>query len=287
MRRFVDHVLCGLPFEEDWFRQHGCRATFVGHPFFDEMQDRKLDERFLARERAKSGRVVTILPGSRTQEVEHNLHWMLKTAALVHARLPDVRFAVASFKPHQAEFARRLAGQSGLPVEVFLRRTPELIELAECCLAVSGSVSLELLSAAKPTVVLYWISRVAYFVQGFFRRVPYITLVNLLAAKELFPAKVRPFDPDAPGAEDVLFPEYLTCKDRSAAMARRLLRWLENEGQRTACIQRLVALREKVAHGGASARTADYILTELTRPACSPPRPHRVPAAHTERVLPA
>jgi lipid-A-disaccharide synthase len=278
MRRFVDHVLCGLPFEEDWFRQHGCRATFVGHPFFDETHDRKLDQALLARERARAGRLVTILPGSRTQEVEHNLQWMLKTAALIHAQRPDVRFAIASFKPHQAEFARRLVGRSGLPVEVFLRRTPELIELADCCLAVSGSVSLELLDAAKPTVVLYWISRLAYFVQGFFRRTTYITLVNLLAAKELFPAKVPAFDPDAPGAEAVLFPEYLTCEDRSEAMARHLLRWLENEGQRQACIQRLMALREKVAHGGASARAADYILAELTRPADSPPRPHCLPA---------
>ena len=47
--------------------------------------------------------------------------------------------------------------------------------------AVSGSVSLELLYHATPTVILYWISRLAYFVQGFFRKVKYITLVNLLA----------------------------------------------------------------------------------------------------------
>lgn len=279
MRRFVDHVLCSLPFEEAWFREHGCRATFVGHPFFDEMHERKRDEQFMARQRDRGGRLVTLLPGSRTQEVEDNLHWMLKTAAIVHAQAPDVRFAIASFKSHQAEFARRLAQRSGLPVEVFLRRTPELIELADCCLAVSGSVSLELLAAAKPTVVLYWISRLAYFVQGFFRRVPYITLVNLLSAKDLFPDKVQAFDPDAPGAEPVLFPEYLTCEDRSADMAKHLLGWLQDEDRRAACVERLVALREQVAHGGASSRAAEYILAELAKRRPSPPPPHWAPAA--------
>ena len=44
MRRFVDHVLCSLPFEETWFRQRGCHATFVGHPYFDEVRSRQLDQ---------------------------------------------------------------------------------------------------------------------------------------------------------------------------------------------------------------------------------------------------
>ena len=52
---------------------------------------------------------------------------------------------------------------------------------AACAMACSGSVSLELLHYAVPTVILYWISRPAYFVQGLFRKSKYITLVNLLA----------------------------------------------------------------------------------------------------------
>ena len=49
MRRLVDHVLCSLPFEEAWFRRHGCNATFVGHPFFDEVRRYGYDEPFMAR----------------------------------------------------------------------------------------------------------------------------------------------------------------------------------------------------------------------------------------------
>ena len=107
MRRLVDHVLCSLPFEEAWFREHGCNATFVGHPFFDEVRRQPLDEQFIERHRGQPGPLVTILPGSRTQEVTHNLRWFLKAAALVRQRCPSVRFAVAAFKPHQAEIARQ------------------------------------------------------------------------------------------------------------------------------------------------------------------------------------
>ena len=102
MRRFVDHVLCSLPFETRWFAEHGCNATFVGHPFFDEVADQQLDEAFIASHTDPGRPLVTILPGSRTQEVEHNLQHFLRAARLIRAQVPDVRFAVACFKPHQA-----------------------------------------------------------------------------------------------------------------------------------------------------------------------------------------
>ena len=85
---------------------------------------------------------------------------------------------------------------SDLPVEVYVGRTAEIIEAADCAMAVSGSVSLELLYHTKPTVILYYISRFAYFVQTFFRKVRYITLVNLLTATDLFPKRVATYDPE-------------------------------------------------------------------------------------------
>ena len=130
-------------------------------------------------------RLVTILPGSRTQEVTQNLDEFLKAAAVVRARVPDVWFAVAAFKSQHAEFAReRILHWFGLPVEVHVGRTPELIHMAECCMAVSGSVSLELLYQKKPTVIQYRVGRIGFALQKLLRKSKYITLVNLLAAKD-------------------------------------------------------------------------------------------------------
>lgn len=273
MRRYVDHVLCSLPFEEAWLRERGCRATFVGHPFFDECRRRRLDQAFLDREIKRPGRLVAILPGSRTQEVAHNLHWFLKAAGLVRMAVPDVRFAVAAFKPAHAAYARRLVAGSGLPVEVYVRRTRELMELAECCLAVSGSVSLELLYHTRPTVVLYWVGRLAYRVQGWFRRVKYITLVNLLAAREIFVRRAAEFDPHRDGAEEMLFPEHLTCEDRSGEMAAQIIRWLIDAEARRTCVVRLARLKVRVGAGGASRKAARYVLRVLEARA-SVQRPH-------------
>jgi lipid-A-disaccharide synthase len=264
MRRFVDHVLCGLPFEEAWLREHGCNATFVGHPFFDEVRRYPYDERFIAEQHAQPGPLVAILPGSRTQEVTNNLHWFLKAAAIVHEKVPDARFALAAFKPHQAETARTLVQRSGLPIEVCLGKTPEIMRAADCAMSVSGSVSLELLYHTVPTVILYWISPFAYLVQTFFRKVKYITLVNLLSTDGLAEKDITPFDPSQADADRVLFPEYLTYEDKSAQIAAHIVEWLTDPAKRTARVEALAALKEHVAHGGASGRAADYILNVLS-----------------------
>ncbi len=263
MRAFVDHVLCSLPFEARWYQERGCNAQFVGHPYFDEVRGQQIDERLVERLRAGGRPLLTILPGSRTQEVTDNVAMMLQAAALVRREVPDVRLAIASFKPHQAEIARRAVAASGLDAEVFVRRTPELIRAADCCLAVSGSVSLELLYHAKPTAILYWISPLAYRVQKQFRHTRYITLVNMLASDDVFPQDVSPYDPASPRDAGVLFPEYLTCEDKSAALAAHLVGWLTDREARERLVGRLTELKQEVGHGGASRRAAEYICQAL------------------------
>lgn len=283
MRRLVDHILCGLPFEEAWLRRHGCNATFVGHPFFDEVRRYPYDERFIAEHSNRPGPLVVILPGSRNQEVTHNLRWFLKAAEMIRQQVPDVRFALAAFKPHQAQLARQMAEAADLPIEVCLGKTPELMRLADCAMSVSGSVSLELLYHTTPTVILYWIKHYAYFVQTFFRKVKYITLVNLLSTDGLDNEDITPFDPSQPDADRVLFPEYLTYEDKSAQIAGHVVEWLTDPTRRAARVEALEQLKSRVAHGGASARAADYILDVLAkRPRCIP-KPHFIREKRGER----
>lgn len=263
MRRFVDHVLCKLPFEEAWYRDRGCNATFVGHPYFDQLRSEQLDQSFMDGLRGDGGPLVAILPGSRTQEVKSNLVYFLKAAALVQERLPGARFAIASFKESQAQMAREAMAGCKLPVTIHVGRTAEIIEAADCAMAVSGSVSLELLYHTTPTVILYHISRLANVVQKVFRKVRYITLVNLLTATDLFPKRVATYDPNDPVDAHVLMPEYLTCVDKSANVAGHIIEWLTKPAQRTARKAQLAELKERVGHGGASLRGADYILRVL------------------------
>jgi lipid-A-disaccharide synthase len=125
-------------------------------------------------------------------------------------------------------------------------------------------VSLELLSYEKPSVILYHISRTAFLLQRFFRKVKYITLVNLLAARDPFPKTVQSYDPASPDADEVPFPEYLTCEDRSAQLADHVIGWLTDPARRDRCRDRLRQLKRAFAASGASRNAAAQILDQLS-----------------------
>ena len=278
MRNLVDHVLCKLPFEEQWFRDRDCNATFVGHPYFDQLENECLDKDFIERMKNAGGPLIAILPGSRTQEVKHNLKWFLKAAHVVADEIPSARFVVASFKSAHADWAKELITQSGLPMETFVGRTPELIAASDCTMACSGSVSLELLYHLKPTVILYWVPKWFYAMIKSISpllkfRVKYITLVNMLA-DEPFAHRLRHVDSDRSGWDQIPFPEFVTSQDKSSQIARHIIRWLKHPEQREQCLGQLRHIRKEIAHGGASVRAAEYILEALEAKPTSPPIPH-------------
>jgi lipid-A-disaccharide synthase len=244
MQRWVDEVLCTLPFEEAWYRERGVRAHYVGHPYFDELPAQQLDAAFLAEQRALPGPVVGLLPGSRTQEVERNLPTLIRAATHIHAERPDVRFLVACFQPGQRQFADAFIQSMQLPISTFTGRTPEIIHLAQACVAVSGSVGLELLYQRKPSVVVYRIGWLDLQVCRLFKTSPYISLVNLLAGKELFP-------------------EFLSDRCEAEAVSRHVLGWLNDRPAYEAARAELAALRDRVARPGACARAAEHLLAVL------------------------
>ncbi|MCS7044984.1 MAG: lipid-A-disaccharide synthetase [Gemmataceae bacterium] len=269
MRRLVDHVLCSLPFELAWFRRHGIAARYFGHPFFDDLANQRLDAAFLAQHRippsataqggagdhavtsissAPSGQnlIVGLLPGSRHSEVKRNWAMLYHTAARIHAARPEARFLVACYKEdHQREIEAFLRCRPPLPLQTFVGRTPEIIELSTVCVAVSGSVSLELLWRGKPTAIVYRINPVYRRLSRFVLKSPYICLVNLMAGEQLYP-------------------EFLTDRCESAAIAAQVLRWLNEPGETAALRQKLTALRRRVAQPGACAQAASYILKTAT-----------------------
>jgi lipid-A-disaccharide synthase len=253
VRKSIDLVLCSLPFEPAWYHARGvATAVHVGHPYFDELADRPLDATFLAEQAERNGALVAILPGSRTQELTRNLPDMIRAATKVAQKSSGARFAVACLHERHKALAEHIIAQTlaragapaGLEIEVFAGRTPELIRLARVAWAVSGSVGLELMAEALPTVVLYKIRRFDLWVARWFIKAKYISLVNLLADAEVFP-------------------EYLTWRDVSNDLSRWALTWLEDSAARSRATESLVALRRRVAQPGASDRAAGHIAAWL------------------------
>ena len=175
-----------------------------------------------------------------------NIPEMLRAARRVHAAQPDTRFLIAAFNDHQAAMAREEVRRWQMPAEVHVGRTPEIIEVSECCIAVSGSVSLELMYRRKPAVIVYRLKRIDLKVAGLFMKVRYITLVNLLA-------------------QEMVYPEFLTDRDPSQGVADRILEFLTDPVRRQAVRDRLDELCQEVAKPGACAAAARFIVNVANR----------------------
>jgi lipid-A-disaccharide synthase len=287
MRRLVDHVLSALPFEHDWFLSQGIASTLVGHPFFDEL---RIAPRCGDGGVVPGGRpLVLLLPGSRSQEIEANLATILRAAALAAARVPAARFVVGALhERHAARVRDSIAALgpelAGVDVAVETGRTRSLMQEARCAIAVSGSVSLELLAARVPATIVYRIGGLAHVVQSWFRHARSITLVNLLAARDPIgptrpawrpPRRVEPADPEA------IYPEYLAVQDPAAHLAAHVVEWIEDPAARRHTIARLDAVAEAVAGGGSAERAAAAVLALARRGA------GERPAVVTSRRQPA
>lgn len=265
MRKYVNLVLSCFSFEHEWFKNQNCNSTFISHPFFEEVRSRKLDNNFLLNLRAPvtvpssnqtirhSARYLTILPGSRDQEVQNNLPNLLETIQIILQETTDIKPIFAAFKESHAEYIKKIIQESNLDFPVYVGKTPELMRIATCCLSVSGSVSIELLSLCKPTVITYKISSFEYAVLRFLKRVKYITLTNLLYVHSLhgetpfYPRRFIPKSTDYTPRERelMLFPEFLLKTNSPKEIAKPLIRWLNNETSRRQCIAKLEALKKQ------------------------------------------
>ncbi|RLS73997.1 MAG: lipid-A-disaccharide synthase [Planctomycetota bacterium] len=261
MRRLVDHVLAPLPFEHEWFTAEGISSTLVGHPFFDEFAVAPTRTGAVP---APSASLVLLLPGSRGQEISANLPSLLRGANIVAGRVPATRFVVAVLHDRHAAVVREMIARAGgSAVEVVAGRTRSLMAEARCAMAVSGSVSLELLAARLPAVIIYRIGGLAYIVQSWFRHARFITLVNLMAvADPILPVRgvfspprvVPPADPDA------IYPEYLAVGDPAERAAEHVVGWLTDAAARRSVVERLDEVAARVARSGSASRAAAAVL---------------------------
>ena len=212
IRAAIDLVLCVLPFETDFYKQHGVRAVFVGHPLADAIPpavDRAAARRALGIDADRP--VVALLPGSRRSEVRRLGAPFLATAAWVAERRPvEVVVALAN-EAVGAEF-RAVTAEVALapPPRLVTGRAREVMAAADAVLTASGTASLEAMLLKRPMVVAYRLAPLSYWVVRHLGvgRMPSFSLPNLLAGSKLVPefvqGQVRP---------DVLGPALLDCLD--------------------------------------------------------------------------
>jgi lipid-A-disaccharide synthase len=201
MTRFLDLVLCLLPFEKRFYDEHGLVAEFVGHPLADQvpMEADRAGAR-AALGLPQEGEVVALLPGSRRGEVSRLAQDFAGAAAWLAARRPGIRFVAPMANAAAREaFASALAvAASGVPVELLDGDAQRAMTAADAVLVASGTATLETLLCKRPMVVAYRLGvATAWMLQHLgLMKAPFFAQPNLLAGRrvvpEVFQSEVTP-----------------------------------------------------------------------------------------------
>lgn len=173
LKRDVDLLLPILPFEQNFFAKHQIESTFVGHPLLDAFKD--IDSRSVESDKP----IIALLPGSRKQEISTSLPIMMK---LVES-FENYQFIIAGAPSISAAFYRNITGESYIPI--LSNQTHALLKESKAAIVTSGTATLEAAILKVPQVVCYKTSAFSYFFGKLLVKVKFISLVNLIANKEV------------------------------------------------------------------------------------------------------
>ena len=184
MRRVIDHLLCIFPFEEEFFRRHGISATYIGHPLSRLIRPSLTKADFFRKHNLAADRpLVALLGGSRRGEAGRHLPILVEAAGAIERQQP-AQFVLATPASGFAHFRERISGAS---IQVIEGETWDVLAHADVALAASGTVTIEAALLGTPMVTFYKVSALSWRLGRRLVRVPYYTMVNLVAGRAVVP----------------------------------------------------------------------------------------------------
>lgn len=240
IKNHIDQALSIIPFEKDWFSKHGINIDFVGHPFVDIEQPSITKKEFFSKHSlALNKPLLTLLPGSRQQEIDR--HWPIfnKVIKKLHNIFPNIQFIV------------------GKAPNVFLPDCPDFVHIekdnprltiyyGDAGLIASGTATLEAAVLGLPAVVCYKTSKITYWIGKHLTKVQYLSLVNLIA--------------DWP-----IVPEFIQHRMTVEALVKALIPLLSDTPEREKMVTNYKQISEQLGARGVYRRAAKLIVEKLSQ----------------------
>jgi len=241
MRRTLDRLLCIFPFEEEFFLREGVRATYIGHPLAGLVKPALGKDEFFRKHRLAAERpLVAILPGSRKGEAARHLPALLDAAERLY-RERAVNLVLPASATTGVDFFKGLVGNA--PIQVIDGESWDALAHADVALAASGTVTIEAALLGTPMVTFYRVSTPSWIAGKLLVRVPFYSMVNLIAGR-------------------AVAPELMQSQMTGEALAQHVSRLLEDAPARAEMRVSLAEVRRKLSQTGpqsAPARAASIV----------------------------
>ncbi|MFQ6611594.1 MAG: lipid-A-disaccharide synthase [Fidelibacterota bacterium] len=234
-QNYIDQALCIFPFEKTWFKNQGVKVKFVGHPFSEKMMiETKKTDFFKKHNLSETNPLLTLLPGSRQQEISYHWPIFLNTIQILKRAIPNLQVVVGKAPSVTLE-----------PVPDYVK--VESDEIRACmkygtvALVASGTATLEAAVLNIPLIVCYKLAPLSASITRRLNKAPFVSIVNLIAERELVP-------------------EYIQENMQPARLATALQTLIKPSKARNAMLTGFEEVRQKLGTPGVYKRAATEIL---------------------------
>jgi lipid-A-disaccharide synthase len=192
IKKLIDKIIVVFKFEEDLYKQEMMDVYFAGHPLVDIVKTTKSKEEVMSDYNLSSSHcLVTLMPGSRENEVKKNLPLMLKTALNIQKKLKKVQFIIIQSPALRAAKYYKYLDNQAIRARVIKEDTYNLLKASSFAIICSGTATLESALLKTPFVIVYRISFLSWLLIRHLIKIPYIGLVNIVRGKKIIPEFVQ------------------------------------------------------------------------------------------------
>ena len=188
IRDCVDRMAVILPFEKKLYESAGVPVSFVGHPLVEKISP--CENENLARQTLGlpiDKRIIAILPGSRTHEIERHMPVLQETAQLLCRQFSDLHFVIPVAGTINPDLIQSYLKASPIPHTLIEGQAAETVACSDCVIVASGTASLESALLEKPMCIIYKSSVLTYMATLKLIKVKYLGLCNLLQNEMIVP----------------------------------------------------------------------------------------------------
>jgi len=186
IKKFIDHILLLFSFEKPYFDKEQVSCEFVGHPLLESKKNDMIDINQLVR---RNKALISIFAGSRVTEINVLMPILLNFIKLMANKYNDITFVFHSTREHSELIKSYFKKSSLTNCEIVSDEKIKLYLLKKSVFAIakSGTVSLEICNAKIPSIILYKMNFINFFIIRMLVKIKFANIINFAANEEIIP----------------------------------------------------------------------------------------------------
>lgn len=238
---YTDLAVSLFPFEAEMYKKMGTNVVYGGHPLLDTVKpSMSKDEAYSFFGLQQGKKTVLFMPGSRVQEVQSLYGKMLAAGKLLQDKVEGLQFMVPKASTIDRHMLEEAAREASLEVHIGEGRVYDMMNIADAAICASGTATLETALMGVPTLLVYRVNALTYWLSKILVHLDSIGLPNIISGHRIMPE---------------LWQDEVTPENIEAAV----LPWLVDAAAAEEARHLMAGVRCQMGEAGAVRRTAEII----------------------------